>query len=251
VGIGASIISVSGSEIIARTNGILLDSCGNESGETRVVNIETGDGAQGTDFIYRVFSPVVGDVSPTSFPEGGGPITLSGANLESPVQVVIGGRRANNVVVQGGGTQITATVPAFTGTFPTEDCTVGNVSGTQLGPVAVDLQVINLLTTCEDTLPTQIVYTPANGGCIPDPPVASFTSSVSGTTASFQNTSSNAASSSWNFGDGGSSTATNPSHSYTVPPSMTESFTVTLTVNNGAGQTDSASSSVEVTAPGP
>ncbi len=50
-------------------------------------------------------------------------------------------------------------------------------------------------------------------------PSASFTSSVNGLTASFTDTSTDSdgtiASRSWSFGDGASSTATNPSHTYT------------------------------------
>jgi PKD repeat protein len=48
---------------------------------------------------------------------------------------------------------------------------------------------------------------------------------------SFVNTSTNATSYSWNFGDGGSSFSTNPSHTYSIGGD----FTVTLTATNSAG----------------
>lgn len=72
----------------------------------------------------------------------------------------------------------------------------------------------------------------------PQPPTASFTgtptSGLAPLTVNFANASSGATSYSWNFGDGNSSGAVNPSHTYT----STGSYTVTLTAV-GAGGTNS------------
>ncbi|MCH9649876.1 MAG: IPT/TIG domain-containing protein [Deltaproteobacteria bacterium] len=251
-GVGASIISVSGSQIIARTNGILLDNCNSVQDVTQVVNIETGDGATGPDFAYLVFEPIVTSVDPTSFPEGGGPITIRGSNFEDPAQVLIGDRRANNVTVLDGGTRIEATVPAFTGTFPIEDCqTGGGLSGMRPTSTTADLEIVNLLTTCNDLLMDQIVYTPADTTCVPNPPTAAFTAAVNGTTVTFQNNSTNNATNSWNFGDGGTSSAQNPSRNYSVAPGTSSTFVVTLTVSNGNGDTATATNSVTITVPAP
>ena len=66
-------------------------------------------------------------------------------------------------------------------------------------------------------------------------PTPNFAITGNGGTApcvvSFVNTSTNATSYSWDFGDGGSSFSANPSHSY----SKGGSFTVTLTATNSAG----------------
>lgn len=82
------------------------------------------------------------------------------------------------------------------------------------------------------------------------PPVASFTSSCSGLTCSFTDTSSDSdgtvASRSWNFGDGSTSTATNPSHTYAAGGT----YTVTLTVTDNGGATGSKSSTVTVSSGG-
>jgi serine protease len=80
-------------------------------------------------------------------------------------------------------------------------------------------------------------------------PTANFTSSTSGLTATFTDTSTDAqnniTSRSWNFGDGTTSTATNPSKTYAAAGT----YTVTLTVTDAGGLTSTKSSSVTVTAP--
>src|SRR5690348_9212081 len=74
------------------------------------------------------------------------------------------------------------------------------------------------------------------GGGGNNPPVASFTDTVSGLTANFTDTSTDSdgsiASHSWTFGDGGTSTAANPSHTYAA--GGTYSVTETVTDNDGA-----------------
>jgi len=61
------------------------------------------------------------------------------------------------------------------------------------------------------------------------PPVASFSSAVVAATADFTNTSTGATSFYWNFGDGSTSTATSPSHTY----ASDGTFNVMLIANNG------------------
>jgi subtilisin family serine protease len=77
-------------------------------------------------------------------------------------------------------------------------------------------------------------------------PVASFTQSCSGLTCTFTDTSTDSdgtiASRSWNFGDGGTSTAANPSH--TFPAAGT--YTVSLNVTDNGGATGSTSKAVTV-----
>ena len=78
------------------------------------------------------------------------------------------------------------------------------------------------------------------GGNIP--PVANFTFTTSGLTANFTDSSSDPdgtiSSRSWTFGDGGTSTATNPSHTYAAGGTYTVALTVTD--NGGAQNTKSA-----------
>ncbi len=74
---------------------------------------------------------------------------------------------------------------------------------------------------------------------------AGFTSNVSGSTATFTNTSANATSYSWNFGDGGMSTLTNPSHTYAADGT----YTVVLTATGPCGTVSFTQNVVIITAP--
>lgn len=89
---------------------------------------------------------------------------------------------------------------------------------------------------------------PGGGGN--NPPTANFTSSVSGLTVNFTDTSTDSdgtiASRSWNFGDGTTSTAINPSKTYAAAGT----YTVSLTVTDGDGATNTRTASVTVSGGG-
>jgi len=125
-----------------------------------------------TPFVYRVLRPIISNLLPNDSPEaGGGQITIVGANFTQPLRVLIGGQTASIVSVNAAGTQIVAIVPRFTGTFPTIPC--GNLnSGTQKQDVSVDVQVVNLETTCADTATRALTYHPADTACNGATPVA-------------------------------------------------------------------------------
>jgi parallel beta-helix repeat protein len=97
--------------------------------------------------------------------------------------------------------------------------------------------MITVFVSCDDNEPN------------PNAPVACFTAPteiIAGISADFSSScSENAASYAWDFGDGGTSTQANPSHTF----SAAGSFTVTLTVTNSDGDSDEDSKSVTVAAP--
>jgi subtilisin family serine protease/PKD repeat protein len=92
-----------------------------------------------------------------------------------------------------------------------------------------------------------LVFPVENNGQLP--PSASFTSSCSGLSCSFTDTSTDSdgtiASRSWSFGDGSASTAQNPSHTYAA----SGTFTVSLTVTDSQGLSSTRTQTVTVTAP--
>ncbi|MBN7137557.1 peptidase M14 [Lysobacter enzymogenes] len=98
--------------------------------------------------------------------------------------------------------------------------------------------------------PNAARFTVTGGGPGNNPPTANFTSTASGLSVSFTDTSSDSdgtiASRSWNFGDGTTSTATNPSKTY----SAAGTYTVTLTVTDNGGASNTKTGSVTVSSGG-
>ena len=81
-----------------------------------------------------------------------------------------------------------------------------------------------------------------------DPPVAGFNVSCDALACTFGNASSaDATEFAWDFGDGGTSTEANPSHTYAAA----DTYVVSLTVADAAGQTDAASQTLTVSGPQP
>jgi subtilisin family serine protease len=119
----------------------------------------------------------------------------------------------------------------------------------------------NVLSSIGSGSPNKLLYSrigvnagSGGGGSEPppsenQPPSASFTSSCSGLTCSFTDTSTDSegtiASWSWNFGDGATSTAQHPSRTY----ANDGIYTVTLTVTDNDGATGSTSQTVTVSDP--
>lgn len=110
------------------------------------------------------------------------------------------------------------------------------------------------IVTSSSTTNNHLLYTFFSGGGDPPPPanaapVANFTFSCTDLNCSFTDTSTDSdgtvAAWSWNFGDGTTSTAQNPSKTYAAGGT----YTVSLTVTDNGGATGSTSKSVTVSAP--
>ena len=110
----------------------------------------------------------------------------------------------------------------------------------------VDQYIADYDQTTSDHYPVKTQYTHSGSGGGNAAPTASFTYSCSGLTCNFTDTSTDSdgsiSSRSWAFGDGATSTATNPSHTYAAGGS----YTVQLTVTDNGGATGTTSKTVSV-----
>ncbi|MEM9784124.1 MAG: IPT/TIG domain-containing protein [Pseudomonadota bacterium] len=271
-GIGANIFSVTGTEILAESNGVAPPNCGDVTGPVTVTNIETGEGGTGPDWIYRVTVPAVASVSPRSVSAGaGGQLVLSGSGFQPPLTVQVTGEATVPSddgtstttemfsfladVLEISETQVTISVPGLTNVVQAsvQPCTTsGGIPGFQSAPTSVDLVITNPVTTCTNTFEGAFTYGSGFGTCTPIQPLAAFTPQVldnAAGTVAFSNESENATSFSWSFPGG-----TPASSSAETPPVVTYpgpgTYTVTLTASNSAGS-DTDTQFVTITAPPP
>lgn len=128
---------------------------------------------------------------------------------------------------------------AFSNTFGL--AAPGNSTLSATGTYSYMLVAHDTALNCRDTAVVQVIVRPQ--------PTAAFSFSpdnqCAGTTVSFSNASAGTggfSTYSWNFGDGGTSTATSPTHAY----ASGGSYTAVLTMSNGAGCTSTVSHTVTV-----
>lgn len=231
--------------------------CAPPSGPAVVTNVVTGEsGTTDFDFTYTVDAPQLSGLSPTSGSESGGTtVTVSGSALlgsgatSEAVRVTFDGVRGTVNSVSS--TAVGVTTPAFTGTFDTADCDDNGdgVTGTRSVATAVDVAFTNLASGCADSLPRSFTYTPDDTSCQETTRLdASFTFTTSDLTASFTDTSSGSPVEwAWDFGDGDTSPAQNPNHTYDAAGS----YQVTLQVTNADGAKDQVTQTVTVSDPPP
>ncbi|MDA8016975.1 MAG: IPT/TIG domain-containing protein [Thermoanaerobaculia bacterium] len=256
-GVGQTPTSVTGTEVVFNASGVQLDSCSPATGPVSVTNIETGENANGPDFVYRPIEPVILSVDPASGPEGGGnTVVISGVSggfrgFDPPVRVMIDGRLATVLSVSPDGSSVSVIAPQFTGTFQTEACTDGSGgSGERQLDTAVDIEVENTPTGCTDSATEAYIYRPADTTCqvttVATGPTASFTTGIAGLVVTFTDTSTAGSSPitgwDWDFGDGGMSSSQNTSNVY----GAAGPYTVTLTVTDSNGLTSMTSQDINL-----
>lgn len=260
----ADIISVTGTEIIAVSDRIDVSSCGDVTGETSVVNINTAELAEGPPFTYRVPALSLISLSPRQgFADVANQVQITANNLDEPLRVTLtveleNGGQAETTdltadIISVSGNTLTVSIPPAeigTRTLPFGDCTTpGGLAGRQRLSTTGDLTVLNPVTTCEDTLSSAFTLVPRDSSCVPAPPTASFTATP-GTTdtlrVQFVADRDNADTFTWNFGDGTGGSGQTTSHLY----ASGGDYFVTLTVSNSAG-TDSVGQLVSVQDPPP
>jgi len=160
---------------------------------------------------------------------------------------------ASNFTVTTSGSNGDADLYVRAGAAPntsTYDCrswtSTSNETCTNASPAAGDHYIGVYAYSSFTNLTVSVSYTGGGGNVAP---TASFGSSTSNLTASFTDSSTDSDGTitgwAWTFGDGGTSSAQNPSHTY----GSAGTYSVTLTVTDNGGLTDSATQNVTVTAP--
>lgn len=113
-------------------------------------------------------------------------------------------------------------------------------TGSQVTDLAAGTYTVEVSDAAGCKVPLTFVIESEGAGSAP---TARFTSITNQLNVSFNNTSSNGASYLWNFGDNNTSTATNPSHTYT----KAGTYEVTLTVKSACGDVVDATYKASVT----
>jgi len=189
---------------------------------------ETGGSAESKDiYVVGGFATATGNTAPTanySFTTSGLTATFTDSSTDA------GGSIASRLWNFGDGTTSTATNPSRT-------------------YAAAGTYSVVLTVTDNGGLTNAITKSVTVSAAANTPPTANYSFTTSGLTATFTDASTDAggsiASRSWSFGDGTTSTATNPSRTYAAAGT----YSVVLTVTDNGGLTNAITKSVTVTAP--
>jgi hypothetical protein len=164
-GVAARVIRVSGTQLLAITNGVTPTGCADIVGTIVVTNGDNGDSATGPAFTYRVPKPFITAVQSSD----GGPVvpgstvTVTVAGATGIPQLRIGSATVN----VSGATQNANGTTTFTATVPpnipltTATCASG---GSFPQPTTFDVVYTSALTTCSVTTSNGLSVTPVAVG---------------------------------------------------------------------------------------
>lgn len=167
-GLPAQVLRVSGTQILARTSPTPIP-CAPPSAQVTTTNVENGDPATGPIFSYSAEKPIIVSISPNPATAGGAVsvvVDRPGVGIDgtATIRFSIGGRvvpsAPSSISDPRGPTTFTLTIPSNL-VFPDVSCTSGSQTGTQKGPLTLDVTFLNVTTTCTDT---------ATGGLTVNPP---------------------------------------------------------------------------------
>jgi len=192
----------------------------------------------------RGVADVAFDGSPSSGAKivfNGGTSQVGGTSLSAPIFAGMWGRV---IAVKGSAVGFAGPLIYALPASDFHDVTSGNNSGETAGPG------YDFASGRGSVILSSAITHIGGGGGGNVPPVANFTFTTSGLTANFTDTSTDSdgtiASRSWAFGDGGTSTATNPSHTYAAGGT----YNVSLTVTDNGGATNTRTQPVTVSGGG-
>ena len=197
-GVRATTLSVSGTEVLVST-GALPSPCSSLSGQTiTVTNVDNGDTAVSAPpqtFSYIGVNPVITSVVGTATTEtigSGVNVTVQNPGIgllgSAIVGFTLGGfpvTATPQTITNGTGSQLFVfPVPTAVQTlFPTVTCQVGALTGTQLGPVTLEVVFTNSTTGCTASAPAAITIQPPGTNACVLPPQPSVTTPSGGSCA--------------------------------------------------------------------
>jgi len=244
VSLPQQVLSTTGTQVVIRTTPAPLPSTCPSGGlitvdSISVTNVDNGDSATAdVGFNFQLPLPQITSISPGSGATGT-TVNITGQNFPGNPSVVFGAASSgSSATIQPPVTAnlIRVTVPNAPQGFNFNTVPCGN-GGTQNVPTPIDITVQDFATQCASTFRNGFLLSPSDTTCQGQspqtPPTASFTSApVAGHTIQFSDTSSGTPTSwLWDFGDGGTSTQQNPSHTYAAAGN----YSVKLTVTNAGG----------------
>jgi hypothetical protein len=156
-GVPANVNSVSATEIVVTPGPPLIEGCSDLAGPIHVVNINSGDGANGPGFTYVVSKGAISSISPTN--DGAGTVTsvtITGSGFSAGNAVVKFGAKTAFVTGGGPGILTVSVPPGSVTTFPA--CANGNPQNTPQVVETVDVTVTNSVTTCSVTASSAFSY---------------------------------------------------------------------------------------------
>ena len=162
-GVQAQPIRVTGTEILARTLPSPVVSCRGSRGPVRVINVETGEVAEGPEFRYFVQPLFLVEVAPRIAQVGSlVELTVSSSSSGETLAVTLGDEPPIAVTATYPKTRIT--IPKSID-FPLVTCRVGDVTGFARRPLTVDVRVTNNA-GCTDVLKDALTIRPRSTSCI-------------------------------------------------------------------------------------
>jgi hypothetical protein len=183
--IRASVLSVSGTQILVRT-GPTGNPCGGITGPVVVTNIDNGDSdISKSSFSYIGVPAIITSVTPSTPPTPSSPTTIGSALnvvVQNPgvgllgsatVAFTVGGLTAvgtPSTINSGTGTPtFTVVIPSGL-SFPTASCTAGGLPGTKLGSALFPVTFTNATTGCTATKANAIsIDPPGTNDCVVPP----------------------------------------------------------------------------------
>lgn len=193
---------------------------------------------------HRGVADVAFDGSPSSGAlviVNGGTQQIGGTSLSAPI---FSGLWARVIAVKGTSVGFAGPLVYQLPASDFHDVTSGNNSGSTAGPG------YDLASGRGSIILNSAINHIGGGGGTNVPPVANFSYTASGLSVSFTDSSTDSdgtiSSRAWTFGDGGTSTATNPSHTYAAAGT----YSVSLTVTDNGGATNTKTVSVTVSGGG-